>query len=587
MSQSQSARILRDHVKNGTLGELTQDWHWILRFTRDKAGSVVLYTLLGLGSSALSLGSSVVSKYLIDCITPTGGQVMDLSRLRLLIPLLVFSAALGLGFTALNSRFSAKIGVEMVNHVQSSVFDRLIHSQWLQLSQYSSGDLINRFSADVHTVSSCAVSFVPSLIIQLFSILSTLGVILYFDPVMALIGCASTPVLFLLSRHLVKQQRMHNRAVRQASSELSAFQSETFRNMDTLKSFGIEDHVVCQMKARQEQYRTVVLEYNQFSIRTHAVMTTVTTLAQYVALAYCLWQLWNQKIILGTMVFFLQQRSVLQNAFSGLIGLVPKALSGSVAAERLRELTELPLEESDAKEAPSKAEGPTLTFQDVTLAYTPERSVLERVSLSVGPGEVIALIGPSGQGKTTLLRAMLGLISPVEGHGELTLPNGASIPVCPATRHWFSYVPQGNTLLAGTVAENLRLIDPEATEEAMIQALEQACAWEFVKTLPNTLHSPLGEGGRGVSEGQAQRIAIARALMRKAPILLLDEVTSALDMATEERVLQNLMALGLTCVVTTHRPSVLSLCSRVYRVEHGCVTQLSQKEIHHFTQFIS
>lgn len=587
MSQSQSARILRDHIKNGTLGELTQDWRWILRFTRDKAGSVVLYTLLGLGSSALSLGSSVVSKYLIDCITPAGGQVMDLSRLCLLIPLLVFSAALGLGFTALNSHFSAKIGVEMVNHIQSSVFDRLIHSQWLQLSHYSSGDLINRFSADVNTVSGCAVSFVPSLIIQLFSILSTLGVILYFDPVMALIGCASTPVLFLLSRHLVKQQRMHNRAVRQASSELSAFQSETFRNIDTLKSFGIEDHVVCQMKARQEQYRKVVLEYNQFSIRTHAVMTTVTTLAQYVALAYCLWQLWNQKIILGTMVFFLQQRSVLQNAFSGLIGLVPKALSGSVAAERLRELTELPLEKSGTRDVPSNVAGPMLTFRDVTLAYTPERSVLEHVSLSVGPGEVIALIGPSGQGKTTLLRAMLGLISPVEGHGELTLPNRASIPVSPATRHWFSYVPQGNTLLAGTVAENLRLIAPETTEEDMIQALEQACAWEFVKTLPNTLHSPLGEGGRGVSEGQAQRIAIARALMRKAPILLLDEVTSALDMATEERVLQNLMALGLTCVVTTHRPSVLSLCSRVYRVEHGCVTQLSQKEIRHFTQFIS
>ncbi len=577
-SGGEAARMLRDHIKNGTFRDLYRDWKWILSFAKDHWGSIVLYTLFGMGSSALSLVSSVVSKYLIDCITS-----LDLDRLIRLIPLLILSAALGVGFSALNSRFSAKLGVTMQNHVQSTIFDRLIHSQWLGISKYSSGDLLNRFSADVSTVSGCAVSLLPSLIIQLFSIVATLAVILYYDPMMALIGCASTPLLFLLSHQLLKKQREHNRTMRQISSELSSFQSETFRNIDTLKSFGIEDHVSGQLHSHQSKYRDAVLEFNRFNIQTQALLSSVSTLVQYIALGYCLCQLWNRNIVLGTMVFFLQQRSTLQSAFSGLISLVPKALSGSVAAERLRELTELPPEERD----PSATEAPsplcTIRVENAGISYDPDRPVLRDVNLHAGPGEVVALIGPSGQGKTTLLRLLLGLISPVSGSAALEIPEKGSVPLSPSTRHYFSYVPQGNTLLAGTVAENLRMIDPEATDEQIIRALKSACAWEFVEKLPNTIHSRLGEGGKGVSEGQAQRIAIARALMRKAPILLLDEVTSALDMATEERVLKNLMDLGLTCIVTTHRPSVLSMCTRVYRVEAGEVAQLSRKEIEHIT----
>ena len=152
-----------------------------------------------------------------------------------------------------------------------------------------------------------------------------------------------------------------------------------------------------------------------------------------------------------------------------------------------------------------------------------------------------------------------------------------------ATRHWFSYVPQGNTLLAGTVADNLRLARQDATEAEMVDALDSACAWEFVSRMPQGIHTPLLEGGKGLSEGQAQRIAIARALIRRAPAMLLDEVTSALDRDTERRVLNNLMHRGVTCIVTTHRPSVLTMCSRAYRVENGQVTVLSEAEIRALT----
>lgn len=580
-SGGQSARMLKDHIKNGTFHELLADWKWIFRFSRGHWKSVVLLTLFGLGASGLGLAGSVLSKLLIDSII---GK--NLPMLLRLIPALILSTAAGVGSHALNSRYSAKLGITMQNHVQTTVFDRLIHSQWLGISRFSSGDLMNRFSGDVSTVSSCAVSLLPSFVIQLFTVLAVLVIILYYDPVMALIGCASTPVLFLLSHNLIKQQREHNRIIRGVSSSLSAFQSETFRNMDTLKSFGIENHVVDQLRDHQNRYRDSIMEYNRFTIQTHALMTVASTCVQYLTLGYCLWQFWNGRMEITTMFLFLQLRSSLQGAFSALISLVPKALAGSVSAERLRELTEISPEEQASSTPVPAGTSCTIQIEDVTLAYDPQRPVLRDVTLNAFPGQAVALVGPSGQGKTTLLRMMLGLISPQTGSATLSVPGGRTTALGPATRHYFTYVPQGNTLLAGTVAENLRLVAPDASDEEMIAALKAACAWDFVKNLPLGIHSPLGESGRGVSEGQAQRLAIARALMRKAPILLLDEVTSALDMATEEQVLRNLMDLGLTCIVTTHRPSVLKMCAAVYRVEDHQVLPLTRGDLAHLTSSV-
>ena len=301
-SGGQSLRMLRDHIKNGTFHELLSDWKWIFHFSRGYWKSIILLTVFGLGASGLSLAGSVLSKLLIDSI-----MGKDLPALLRLIPLVLLSAAVGVGSHALNSRYSAKLGVTMQNHVQATVFDRLIHSQWLGISRFSSGDLLNRFSSDVSTVSSCAVSLLPNFIIQLFTALAVLGIIFYFDPVMALIGCASTPVLFLLSHNLIKKQREHNRIIRTVSSTLSAFQSETFRNVDTLKSFGIEDHVVEQLRDHQNRYQGSVMDYNRFTIQTHALMSVIGSCIQYLTLGYCLWQFWNGRMEITTMFLFLQR----------------------------------------------------------------------------------------------------------------------------------------------------------------------------------------------------------------------------------------------------------------------------------------
>lgn len=568
---SEFFREMKIKSKNGTLKTVWQDWLWIWSFSRKRWVSVVLYTLCGILSSAMGLVGGVLSKYLIDAIVS-----MNLSNLLWLCVLLLASAGLSVAFQSFTSRFSVRLSITMHNDVQAKVFDDILGADWMALSKFATGDLLSRFSADVNTVSSCAVSWLPNVMIQGFTVLATLGVILYYDPVMALIGCASTPLLFLMSRSLLAKQRDFNQQVRQVAGDMSAFQSESFRNIDTLKSFGVEAQISQKLRFWQKNYRDTVMEHNRFTIRTNVWLTVMGSVVQYGALAYCLWRLWRGDIVFGTMTLFLQQRSNLSSAFSSVVSLVPTALSGSVAAERIRELTDLPKEPRSNQ---IRITGSChVCMEQVQVAYSPDRKVLSDVNLNVPAGKLVALVGPSGEGKTTLLRLLLGLLRPDAGSIYLEDSNQKKYPLGADTRQCFAYVPQGNTLIAGSVAENLRLGREDATAEEMITALQDACAWEFVSELPGKLDAPIGEGGKGLSEGQAQRIAIARALLRNAPVLLLDEVTSALDADTEQRVLGNLTGRGITTLVTTHRPSVLSQCTRVYRVEGGKVTLLDRTE---------
>ena len=571
ISVSQSLRYLLQRLKDGTFGKLWRDWKWIWSFSRRHRFAILLFTLCGMLSSALSLVSGVASKYLIDSMVSR-----DLQGLTTLIPILIASAVVSVAFRSLTMRLSARLSVNMHNDVQAYVFDALMDSKWLSVREYATGDLLTRFSGDIGTVSGCAVSWLPGVIIQVFTVMATLGVVLYYDPIMALIAFASTPIMLLASRRLLRRQRDFQQKARTVSSGMSSFESETFRNIDTLKSFGVEAAISRKLRSWQEKYQETTLAYNLFSIRTNIFLTAMGTAVQYAALGYCLWRLFRGDILFGTMTLFLQQRSNLSNAFSSLVSQVPTIVTGSVAATRIRELAELPKEDRSEQAHPKGS--CALELKDVRAAYTPDRKVLENVNILAPAGEAIALIGPSGEGKSTLMRLLLGLITPDTGSLTLTDEAGRVYPLGPETRSCFAYVPQGNTVLAGTVAENLLLVNDRATEEEMIAALQDACAWEFVSRMPQGLHSYIGEGGKGLSEGQAQRISIARALLRRAPVMLLDEVTSALDYETEQKVLRNLMHRGVTCVVATHRPSVLGLCSRIYQVQEGRVTPLSEDQ---------
>lgn len=574
----ESLHILLGRVRDGTFQEILDDWKWIFSYARPHQAAIFLYVALGILSTTLGLASSVAGKYTIDIIT--GYQT---SKLVFVILIMVGSSLFSILFSNLISRISTKLAININNDVQADVFDKLMDADWMEINRFSNGDILNRFNGDVNTVASNAVNWLPTLILAVYRFVATFFVILHYDLVMAFIALASAPVLLFSSRYILKKQREYGKKVREVSSEVMSFEVESFYNLDTIKSFGTAPHYNERLHWWQKKLKGITLDYNLFSIKTNVFLSLIGMLIQFIAFGYCLYLLWIHSITYGTMTLFLQQRSGLSSAFNNMLSVIPSFLNSSISAHRLREMVELPKEVHIAESEKLDryiADGFTVQMSGIDFKYVEDKQVITRSNLIARPGEIVALVGPSGEGKTTLIRLILGLIHPEKGEAVIRAFDGTEVPMNAETRHLFSYVPQGNTILSGTIAENLRAVKPDATDEELTKALKQACAWDFVRQMPDGIHSKVGERGHGLSEGQAQRVAIARALLRDAPVILLDEATSALDVTTERQVLRNIISgeSNKTCIVTTHRPSVLNLCQRVYRVVDTKVTELSEEE---------
>lgn len=573
-----SLKILVQRWKDGTFGEIIDDWKWIFSYSVKYKGAIVFYIILGLVSTVLSLVTSVASKELIDIIVDK-----KIEQLWILIAVSLGSVAFSLTVGNVINRISTKLSIYINNDIQADIFDKIMDADWLEINKFSNGDVLNRFNSDVQTVSGNAISWLPSIIITIFNFIATFIVIWHYDKIMSLLAFGMAPFMLLVSRIFIKKQREYTKKVQEMSSKLMSFEVETFYNMDSIKSFGVASYYGKKMRWWQGQFKDISLKYNMFSIKANIFSTIAGMIVQYAAFGYCLYLLWGSKITYGTMTLFLQQRSKLASAFSSLVSIIPAFLNSSVSAHRIRELVQLPKE----VHVPSSSEldcfiedGFEVEMKDVNFSYVEGTRVITDSAFIAKPGEIVALVGPSGEGKTTMIRLILGLIHPEFGQAIIKASDGHTVEMNADTRHLFAYVPQGNTILSGTIAENLRMVKENATDEEIIDALKIACAWEFVEKMPETIHSKIGERGRGFSEGQAQRIAIARAVLRDSPILLLDEATSALDVTTERKVLRNIIRQkpNKTCIVTTHRPSVLNLCQRVYRVMETKVTELSEEE---------
>ena len=574
----ESLDVLISRWKDGTFSEIIDDWKWIFSYSARYKGAIAFYVILGIFSTSMGLVSSVASKYMIDIITG-----YETSKLWVMILIMVGSTVFSLAFSSIISRISTKLSIDINNDIQADIFDKIVDADWLSLNKYSNGDILNRFNGDIGTVSSNAISWLPTIIIAVYNFVATFFVIMHYDWIMAVIALGSAPVMLLMSRFMIKKQRDYSKKVREMSSQLMTFEVEAFYNFDTIKSFGVAPHYSKKMRWWQGKFRDISLKYNLFSIKTNIFMSILGTVVQFAAFGYCLFRLWTNDITYGTMTLFLQQRSNLSSAFNSVVSIIPAFLNSSVSAHRIRELVELPKEvhipESGEMDKYSD-KGFEVRMDDVNFSYVEGTRVITDSAFRAKPGEIVALVGPSGEGKTTMIRLILGLIRPEDGGVKLRASGGQEIEMNAETRHLFAYVPQGNTILSGTIAENMRMVKEDATDEEIVEALKVACAWDFVEKLPQQINNSVGERGRGLSEGQAQRIAIARAVLRDAPILLLDEATSALDVTTERTVLRNIVKQhpNKTCIVTTHRPSVLNLCQRVYRVMETHVTELNEEE---------
>ncbi|MDO4805191.1 MAG: ABC transporter ATP-binding protein [Lachnospiraceae bacterium] len=562
---------------DGTFTEIVGDWKWIFSYSVQYKWVIAFNLALGILGTTMGLVGTVVSKYLIDIVT---GYKTD--KLSLLVGLMIGSTVFSLTVGNLLSRFTLKIGIDIGNAIQADIFDKIIDSDWLALDCYNNGDLLNRFSSDVGTISGNAISWLPTIVLAVYRFIATFFIILHYDKVMAILAFASAPFLLVSSHYLISKQREYNKRVREMSSEVMSFHVETFYNFDMIKSFGISSKYSKKLRWWQQKFKDITLEYNLFSIKTGIFLTILGKTVTGIAFFYCLFLLWNHSITYGTMTLFLSQRSALQGSFHSVLGILPAFLQTSVSAHRIRELVDLPKETHIERSSELDAyidKGFSIRMEDVNFSYIQNYKVITDSDFVANPGEIVALVGPSGEGKTTMIRLILGLIHPDEG--SVTIESGGvKVEANANTRHLFAYVPQTNAVLTGTVAENLRMVNEDATDEELIDALKLACAWDFVKDREGGLEAKVGERGGGFSAGQAQRLSIARAILAGAPILLLDEATSALDVTTERQVLRNIIQRkpNRTVIVTTHRPSVLNLSQRVYRVMQTHVTELDEEE---------
>ena len=547
--------------------ELNWLWNRIAQYRR----MILIVGILGLCGTLMSLASSVASKYLIDAVTGYGTDIIGRAAV-LMVGMMLGSLLL----QAISSRVSAAVHIRVRNQMQHTTYGRILRAAWEALEPYRSGDLLNRLNSDINTAADGVISFLPSLLTSGVKFLGAFCIMLYYDPTMALIALIGAPVTLLLSRVLMKKLRQHNLTMKELTGEVMSFQEDSFRNLTSIKAFSVTDRYEEEMGKLQGEYADAYLSFNSFQIGMSSVLSLVGMLVTAACFGWGVYQLWTGEITYGSMTMFLQLASTLRSSFSALVSLAQQAISLTTSAGRVMAVEELPEENAQTPEGFREERELEIALEKVSFNYQNGDTVLHTFDFAARPGDQIAIIGPSGEGKTTLLRLLLGLVDPCGGSAELVGDTGNRYPISAGTRSVFAYVPQGNSIFSGTIAQNLRIIAPEATEEEMERVLKIACAWEFVRQFPEGLNHPLGAGGRGISEGQAQRLAIARALLRKAPILLLDEATSGLDVATERRLMENLRESGLvrTCILVTHRPGSAEFCNRTYEIHHGHVTEV-------------
>ncbi len=579
-------RVIR-RIREGRLQELLAQWLWMGRYVKQFWWLIGGYTLLNMTGSALGLLTTMASRSLVDSVTGHNSGMLGLAA----------AAYVGVGVgqifvSAIRSRASLKINLHISQAIRLDIFDQVIQTDWEALSEYRPGDIQYRLNGDVMMVINNVLTFIPSLASMLVSFGGAFVVMVQNDPVMAVIALCGAPISLLVSRYNIIKMREYQKKNQEFASQNVSFNQELFQNLQTIKAFGLVDTFTNRYREQQQTSVRIQLDRNKYQQLGNIMTSLVGQAIGYACYGFAIFRLWQGEISYGTMTMLVGMAGSLRGSFSSVVNLVPSALRACISAGRVMEITGLPRETAAVSPelqrilARARDTGILVEMHDVTAAYAKDKPIYTGAEFRAAPGEIIGLVGPSGLGKTTTLKLLLGLLHPRTGQVTVSCAGEAAEAVSAATRRLFSYIPQGNTLFSGTIAENVRLMRPDASDEEVERALRAACAWDFVSELEDGVHTNIRDNGQRLSEGQKQRISIARAILADAPVLLLDEATSALDVATERRVLQKIIKHDprRTVIVTAHRPSVFAQCTRVYLIGGGRFEAINDAQLQEFLE---
>ena len=530
---------------------------WLWRSSRGLRLQAALNAIIGVLSVTLDFAFIYATKWTIDIAT---NRAEGSLRVAAYVLASIMISKIMLGFA--RKWVGALLGVRSQNILQKRIFSHLLHSEWNGQEDRHSGDTLNRMEQDVRDLTSCITETVPAMLEVSYRFVGAFIYLFHMDGRLACLIVCIVPCFLILSKVYVRKMRAITRDIRSTESRVQSILQESIQHRAILKTLERVGTMIEKLEQTQSELRRHVRHRAVFSSSSSTLLSIGFGTGYLVTFLWGVNSLQEGTITYGMMISFIQLVGQIQGPFRDMTRFIPVLISTLTASERLMELEDKPLE--DDSNPITFTEGAGVRLKDVSFRYRENgRAILSHFSCDFPKGSTTAILGETGAGKTTLIRLVLALLKPTEGQVEM-YDGSRTEAVSPRTRCNLVYVPQGNTLFSGTIRDNLLLGNPDATEVDMREALKTACAG-FVMDRPDGLDAICGELGAGLSEGQAQRIAIARALLRKGSVLLLDEATSALDMHTEQELLKNLSnrEAGQTIICVTHRPAVISYCTQV------------------------
>ncbi len=537
---------------------------WIVGCFKRYLPGVATVSALGATLSLLTVGIILVSREIIN--NAQAGITGDILRRNIiwLCAIVVVEILLNLMNGYLRARLSAKMDM----HLKDRLFCKLIGKDYSEITRMHSGDIVNRFSSDVDVVVSGVSTIIPTTVSIITKLIAGIGTAIVLDPIVAVIIVIIGFIFPLLGRLMSKKYKHLHKESQRTNGIVRSFLQESVQNIIVIKTFMADNHIRRKLLHYLRSNYLVKMKRSLLSVSTHAGLFGTFSLGYYGVLIWGALGIADGTLQYGTLFAFMQLVSLLRNPLQNISGLMPQYYASVASAERLIELENIKDEPApspaDRNEIYSKMRA--ITAKNLSFAYD-EREVIKDADFSIKHGIICAVMGESGTGKSTLFRLLLGLYSPTGGTLSLECDDG-DIAIDSSVRGLFSYVPQGAMVLSGTIRDNITFLSGNVTDEQLENAAKQAVIYDFIASLPDGFDTVIGERGLGLSEGQLQRIAIARALLTDAPILLLDECTSALDTMTEIKLLENLKnAKDKTVILITHRTAALDICDSVIRVE--------------------